>query len=272
MKQSPFLPPSQSPAYSFTPRQPRNPNPFSSVPGSKSPSPASASFSARSSDQVFKLKQDIAKAAAAIERKTQVISPTSVLRPPEPDYRSAIRDAEEMRREEMKVRNQEAIRVQIAEKMQLKAAHTQIRQAEKARLEAQQKSLEEDQERQRSYRLQQASSYKDALDLQRQVKIVVDRKEDVATPLPANLNLLAFDLPEFQSPVYTRKRPRQVSTDPLTFHSPQITRVASQIQLRGAGNGDLANYGRLALLSPLREPVNDKHAGLGYHDTRGLIQ
>lgn len=272
MKPSPFFPPSQSPVYSFTPHHPRNPNPFASVPGSKGLSPTPGSFSSRSSDQVLKLKQDIAKAAAAIERKTQVISPPPDIRQYEQDYRTAIRDAEEMRREEMKARNQEAIRVQIAEKAQLKAAHVQIRQAEKARLEAQQRELEEDWERQRSFRLQQASSYKDALDLQRQVKKVAERKADVDIPLPANLNLLAFDLPEFQSPVYTRKRPRQVSTDPLTFHSPQLVRVASQIHLRGSGNGDLAGYGRLALLSPLREPVNDKHAGLGYHDTRGLIQ
>jgi hypothetical protein len=238
------------------------------VPALKHQSPTPGSFSSRSSDQAFQLKQNIARAAAALERKTQIYSPA--LQPPEPDYRSAIKDAEQMRREEMKVRNMEAIRMQIAEKDRQKALQTQIRFAERARQEAQQRALEDDWARQRSQRLQQASSYKGALDLQRQVKKVAERKEEVESPLPANLNMLAFDLEEFQTPVYTRKRPRQVATDPLTFYSPQIPRVISQVNVRTSG--DLASYGRLAMLSPLREPVNDKHAGLGYHDTRGLIQ
>lgn len=268
MKPSPFFPPSQSPGYSYSPKHQRNPNPFASVPALKHQSPTPGSFSSRSSDQAFQLKLDIARAAAALERKTQVSSPA--LQPPEPDYRSAIKDAEQMRREEMKLRNMEAVRMQIAEKDRQKALQTQIRQAERARLEAQQRALEEDWAQQRSLRLQQASSYRDALDLQRQVKKVADRKEEVASPLPADLNTLVFDLKEFQSPVYTRKRPRQVATDPLTFYSPQVPRVISQVNVRATG--DLASYGRLAMLSPLREPVNDKHAGLGYHDTRGLIQ
>lgn len=271
MKPSPFLPASQSPSYSYTPRIRRNQNPFTEVSSRGDASPPSFTYSTRSSDEIQKLREDIAKAAAALERKKKVVSTTSNYTSNEADYRASLQAAEDQRRQEMVARNYEAIRVQIGERERQKAVQAQMRQSERIQLEAHQRAVEEDWERQQLHRRQQASSYKEALDLQRQVRKVAQQEDNEDKQLPGNLNLLAFELPEFQSPVYTIKRPKQVATDPLTFHSPQMTRSSSNAYTK-KNSGDLATYGRLTLLSPLREPVNNKHAGLSYHDTRRLIQ
>ena len=236
----------------------------------------------------MRLKQELADAAMMLEAKARMqrIEASQQRMSTPSDYRAEKNELEKRRKVALQRRNNEALFLQMQEKRKQAELIELARLQEHEQLEANRRLYELEQEQARYQSLARVSEYRSALDLQRQVKLVtVNSGQLPASPkLPQDLNQLVFEFPEFQNPVFTYQHPKPVMTDPITFNparSPRLRdRSESDLQVVGkeerfkkGGKGKISEYGQMSLRrSPFQEPVHDKHSGVLYRDTRGLIR
>ena len=251
-------------------------------PAEEASSPGSDAESRKSFNRAITLRREIREKAAVFDQQAKSRESGERLQHTgiSPDFRSGFSDPQ--RKESIRKLNYDTVQFQLEEKRSRQHLLDQQRKLDRLALENQQKLLDLQQAHQRSQHLAQVSDYRDALDLQRQVKKVA-QTGDKGGVLPDNLNMLGYELPEFRGQMYTIHRPKVVPTDPITFLSPRyiapIVRMNSDPRLSlGEGTkrsplGGLADYGQMTMRpSIFRDPVCHRHAGLNYRDTRSLIQ
>lgn len=213
-------------------------------------------------DKAHFLRQEILIRASQLDPRP---SPFARLDDPRlsPDSRSAKNVKEEERKAALKQRRREALEAQIADKQRRLAELAVQRKREKAHFELQNQLLDIEEEQARAQQQAKVTAYRQSLDLQLNLKKATKHQEQ-SYSVPSSLNQLAFELPELQQPLaFTYQRPKVVSTDPITFHTPRREDWPKKV----------AEYGKMSLqTSPYREPVINKHSGVTYRDTRDLLR